>query len=47
MDCKFDVGLQGVQGLEKIRQKTSLVSIVMMSANALKSDGKYRFGSND
>lgn len=35
MDCKFDVGLQGVQGLEKIRQKTSLVSIVMMSANAL------------
>lgn len=35
LDCKFNMGLQGVEGLKKIREKTSLVSIVMMSANSL------------
>lgn len=35
LDCKFNMGLQGVDGLIKIREKTSLVSVVMMSANSL------------
>lgn len=36
MDCKFDNGSeQGVQGLMKIREKTSLISVIMMSANQL------------
>lgn len=35
LDCKFNMGLQGVDGLMKIREKTSLVSVVMMSANSL------------
>ena len=35
LDCKFNMGLQGVDGLKRIREKTSLVSIVMMSANSL------------
>lgn len=35
LDCKFNMGLQGIEGLKKIREKTSLVSIVMMSANSL------------
>lgn len=35
LDCKFNMGLQGVDGLKKIREKTSLVSVVMMSANSL------------
>lgn len=35
LDCKFNMGLQGVAGLMKIREKTSLVSVVMMSANSL------------
>lgn len=35
MDCKFDLGEQGVDGLKQIREKTSLISVVMMSANAL------------
>lgn len=36
LDCKFDIGEQGIDGLKQIREKTSLVNIVMMSANALK-----------
>lgn len=35
LDCKFNMGLQGVDGLMKIREKTSLISVVMMSANSL------------
>lgn len=35
LDCKFNMGLQGVDGLMKIRENTSLVSVVMMSANSL------------
>lgn len=35
LDCKFDVGEQGVDGLKQIREKTSLINVVMMSANAL------------
>lgn len=35
LDCKFNMGLQGVDGLIRIREKTSLVSVVMMSANSL------------
>ena len=35
LDCKFNMGLQGVDGWMKIREKTSLVSVVMMSANSL------------
>ena len=35
LDCKFNMGLHGVDGLMKIREKTSLVSVVMMSANSL------------
>lgn len=35
LDCKFNMGLQGVEGLKIIRKKTSLISIVMMSANSL------------
>lgn len=35
LDCKFNMGLQGVDGLKKIREKTSLVSVVMMSAKSL------------
>lgn len=33
LDCKFDVGLQGIDALKQIREKTSLLYIVMMSAN--------------
>lgn len=35
LDCKFNTGTQGVDGLRKIREKTSLISVVMMSANSL------------
>lgn len=35
LDCKIDVGEQGIDGLKQIREKTSLVSVVMMSANPL------------
>ncbi len=35
MDCKFDLGLQGFDGLKKIRDTTSLIGIVMMSANSI------------
>ena len=35
LDCKFDTGLQGIDGLKRIREKTSLLYIVMMSANSL------------
>lgn len=35
LDCKFNMGLQGVDGLMKIREKTSLIRVVMMSANSL------------
>lgn len=35
MDCKFDLGLQGFDGLKKIRDATSLIDIVMMSANSI------------
>lgn len=36
LDCKFDgYGLQGINVLKKIREKTSLLYIVMMSANAI------------
>lgn len=35
LDCKFDVGLQGIDALKQIREKTSLLYIVMMSANSL------------
>jgi hypothetical protein len=36
MDCKFDNGSeQGIQGLKEIREKTSLISVIMMSANQL------------
>lgn len=35
MDCKFDLGLQGFDGLKKIRDATSLIGIVMMSANSI------------
>lgn len=36
MDCKFNNGQsQGVDGLIKIRERTSLISIIMMSANSL------------
>lgn len=35
LDCRFDSGLQGVDALRRIREKTSLVYIVMMSANPL------------
>lgn len=34
LDCKFDTGLQGIDGLKRIREKTSLLYIVMMSANS-------------
>ena len=35
LDCRFDSGIQGVDALRRIREKTSLVYIVMMSANPL------------
>ncbi len=35
LDCKFDIGLQGIDGLKRIRERTSLLYIVMMSANSL------------
>jgi CheY-like chemotaxis protein len=35
LDCRFDAGIQGIEALNIIRQKTSLVYIVMMSANNL------------
>ena len=36
LDCKFDgYGLQGINVLRQIREKTSLLYIVMMSANAI------------
>lgn len=35
LDCRFDSGIQGIDALKKIRGKTSLVYIVMMSANPL------------
>lgn len=35
LDCRFDSGIQGIDALKKIREKTSLVYIVMMSANPL------------
>ena len=36
LDCKFDgYGLQGITVLKQIRKKTSLLYIVMMSANAI------------
>lgn len=35
LDCRFDSGIQGIEALKKIREKTSLVYIVMMSANPL------------
>lgn len=35
MDCKFDLGLQGFDGLKTIRDTTSLIGIVMMSANSI------------
>ena len=34
LDCKFDFGLQGIDALKRIREKTSLLYIVMMSANS-------------
>lgn len=34
LDCKFDFGLQGIDALKKIREKTSLLYIIMMSANS-------------
>lgn len=35
LDCKFDMGIQGMDALRKIREKTSLLYIIMMSANSL------------
>ena len=35
LDCRFDSGIQGIDALRRIREKTSLVYIVMMSANPL------------
>ena len=35
LDCRFDSGIQGVDALRRIREKTSLVYIVRMSANPL------------
>lgn len=35
LDCRFDAGIQGVDALKRIREKTSLVYIIMMSANPL------------
>lgn len=35
LDCGFDEGEQGIDGLKSIRDKTSLVSVVMMSGNPL------------
>lgn len=35
LDCRFEIGIQGVDALKKIREKTSLVYIIMMSANSL------------
>ena len=35
LDCRFDIGMQGIQALRRIREKTSLVYIIMMSANQL------------
>ena len=36
VDCKFDgYGLQGINILKQIREQTSLLYIVMMSANAI------------
>ena len=35
LDCRFDTGIQGIDALKRIREKTSLVYIVMMSANSL------------
>lgn len=35
LDCRFDAGIQGIEALNIIRTKTSLVYIVMMSANNL------------
>lgn len=35
LDCRFDVGISGFDALKRIREKTSLVYIVMMSANSL------------
>lgn len=37
LDCGFEKGEQGIDGLKSIREKTSLVSVVMMSGNPLKS----------
>ena len=35
LDCRFDSGIQGIGALKRIREKTSLVYIIMMSANQL------------
>lgn len=35
LDCRFDSGIQGIEALKRIREKTSLVYIIMMSANQL------------
>lgn len=35
LDCRFDTGMQGIEALKRIREKTSLVYIIMMSANQL------------
>lgn len=44
LDCKFDTGLQGIDGLKRIREKTSLLYIVMMSANSpLQQPTVYQF----
>lgn len=51
MDCRFDLGFQGVDGLKTIRDTTSLVGIVMMSANPIKdlenSDIQFMINSKD
>lgn len=35
LDCRFDTGMQGIEALKRIREKTTLVYIIMMSANQL------------
>lgn len=40
LDCSFDEGEQGIDGLKAIREKTDLLSVVMMSGKTLQSMGE-------
>lgn len=44
-DCMFDFSPEGMRGLTEIREKTSLISVVMMSANRLEQMGEENLKS--